>query len=427
MLPRFDDVIDTLNGSKFFSKLDLRSGYWQVEVKEEDKPKTAFSVGNLGFYECNRMGFGLTNAPATFQRLMEKCMGDLHLRECLVFIDDILIFSKTVQEHLNRLESVFSKLEQHGLKLKASKCEFFKTSVTYLGHVVSEDGISTDPDKTAAVTDWPEPRNIKELRQFLGFAGYYRRFMKNYSKIVEPLNSLLKGHGTKKSSKTHDSTTKTVPAKWTWGELQQKAFDEVKIMLVNTPILGYADYSLPFEVHTDSSGSGLGAVLYQKQEGKLQVIAYASRGLRPSEKNYPAHKLEFLALKWAVTDKFHDYLYGMEFEVVTDNNPLTYVLAKAKLDATSHRWVAALASYDFTITYRAGKLNADADGLSRKPQLFSEEVKAICQAALVSVPLAECLTQDAVLPSAGGVMVSGEELGKVDWAAAQRGDVTIHQ
>ena len=145
-LPRIDDTIDSLVGAKFFSKLDLRSGYWQVEIKEEDKHKTAFSVGNLGFYECNRMAFGLTNAPATFQRLMERTMGELNLRECLIFLDDILIFSENYEDHLDRLEAVFSRLKQHGLKLKPSKCEFFKTSVKYLGHVVSHSGVQTDPD-----------------------------------------------------------------------------------------------------------------------------------------------------------------------------------------------------------------------------------------------------------------------------------------
>ena len=163
-LPPIDDTIDTLIGSKYFLKLDLRSGYWQVEVKEEDKYKTAFTVGNIGFFECNRMAFGLTNAPATFQRLMERCMGELNLKECLIFLDDILIFSETFEEHLERINAVFTRLQQSGLKLKPSKCEFFKTNVKYLGHVVSQTGIETDPDKLAALTTWPVPTTIKALR-----------------------------------------------------------------------------------------------------------------------------------------------------------------------------------------------------------------------------------------------------------------------
>lgn len=328
MLPRFDDVIDTLYGAKFFSKLDLRSGYWQVEIEEKDRHKTAFSVGNLGFYECNRMSFGLTNAPATFQRLMEKCMGDMHLKECLIFLDDLLIFSNSFQEHCTRLENVFRKLAEHDLKLKPSKCELFKTSVIYLGHIISEKGIQTDPEKLSAVRDWPTPTNIKELRQFLGFVGYYRRFIQNFANIVAPLNALLQGHGTVKKHRRKKKGN--LPVKWQWMERQEEAFQAVKSKLLEPPVLGFANYKLPFILHTDASSVGLGAVLYQVQDGKNRVIAYASRGLRASERNYPAHKLEFLALKWAVSDKFHDYLYGTSFQVITDNNPLTYVLHKAK-------------------------------------------------------------------------------------------------
>ena len=421
MLPRFDDVVDNLSGAQYFSKLDLRSGYWQVPLAEKDKAKTAFSVGNLGFYECNRMGFGLTNAPATFQRLMEKCMGDMHLRECLIFLDDILIFSNTFDEHITRLESVFKRLQDHKLKLKPSKCELFKSSVTYLGHVVSKEGIHTDPEKLSAVRDWPNPNNVKELRQFLGFAGYYRRFVRNYSQIMKPLNALLEGHGTAKGSKRSRSKQ---AATWHWGKEQEIAFYTFKQKLQEPPVLTYADYSLPFIVHTDASSAGLGAVLYQKQDGVERVIAYASRGLRPSEKNYPAHRLEFLALKWAITDKFHDYLYGNTFEVVIDNNPLTYILSKAKLDATSHRWVNELANYTFTISYRSGKLNSDADGLSRRPQLFSEMVKAISLSAVTCVPLVDSLSDNPCSSFTDSDFPS-ENMSGVDWVTEQRQDSTL--
>ena len=195
-LPRVNDTIDTFIGSKYFSKSDLRSGYWQVEIVEADKYKTAFIVGNMGFYECNGMAFGLTNAQATFQRLMEHCMGEMNLKECLIFLDDILIFSETFEDHISRLEAVFSRLKQHGLKLKPSKCEFFKSSVGYLGHAVSQNGVEIDPDKIEALSSWPEPNNVKELRSFLGFTCYYRRFIKDYARIVKPLNDLLVGHST---------------------------------------------------------------------------------------------------------------------------------------------------------------------------------------------------------------------------------------
>ncbi len=345
MLPRIDDTLDTLVGSKYFSKLDLRSGYWQVEMSEEDKAKTAFSVGGLGFYECNRMAFGLTNAPATFQRLMETCMGELNLRECLVFIDDILIFSKTFEEHLSRLDAVLQRLHKHGLKLKASKCEFFRTEVKYLGHVVSEEGVHTDPEKTSSLTTWPVPTSVKLLRSFLGFTGYYRRFVKGYAKLVKPLNDLLVGHPTNKTAAK--SKKKRTP--WVWGDAERGCVRGHHQTSDQPPALGTADFSKPFIVTTDGVREGLGAVLYQEQDGLERVIAYASRGLRPSERNYPAHKLEFLCLKWALADKLKDYLYGNTFEVRTDNNPLTYVTHTAKLDATSHRWLAALSTFNFEV------------------------------------------------------------------------------
>jgi hypothetical protein len=360
-IPRIEDTLHLLAGSKYFSKLDLRSGYWQIEINEPDKQKTAFQAGNLGFYEFNRMPFGLCNAPATFQRVMERCMGDLNLRDCLIYLDDVIIFSTSFSEHLKRLDAVFTHLEEHNLKLKASKCEFFKSKVTYLGHVVSEKGIETDPDKIEAVKTWPVPSTVKEVRAFLGFVGYYRRFVKGFASIARPLNDLLVENEAQNPNKV-----KSRKAPFVWGETQQHAFEQLKDAITNPPVLAYADYSKPFVVHTDASGTGLGAILYQEQDGLQRVVAYASRSLKPAEKNYPAHKLEFLALKWALCDKFHDYLYGTSFDVVTDNNPLLYVFTTAKLDATGHRWIAELANYNCRIHYRSGKLNTDADGLSRR-------------------------------------------------------------
>ena len=362
-IPRIEDSLHLLAGAKYFSKLDLRSGYWQVEVAEKDKCKTAFQAGTLSFFEFNQMPFGLCNVPATFQRLMERCMGDMNLRDCLIYLDDIVVFSSTFEEHIERLESVFRRLQTNNLKLKASKCEFFRREVTYLGHVVSEAGIRTDPSKIEAVLNWPEPKTVKEVRKFLGFTGYYQRFVKGYVSIVRPLNDLLIGHPTNKKAKK-GKKPKSKPTVFQWGVEQQEAFRTIIERLTQPPVLAYADYRLPFTLHTDASSSGLGAVLYQKQNGEDKVVAYASGSLKPAEKNYPAHKLEFLALKWAVTDKYHDYLYGSKFEAVTDNNPLTYVLTSAKLDATGQRWVAALSAYNFDLTYRSGINNADADGLS---------------------------------------------------------------
>ena len=269
-IPRIEESLHLLAGAKYFSKLDLRSGYWQVEIEEEDKEKTAFQMGGLGFYEFNRMPFGLCNAPATFQRLMEWCMGDLNLRDCLIYLDDIVIFSSTFQEHLAHLEAVFSRLAEHNLKLKASKCEFLKSEVTYLGHVVSEEGIQTEPEKLEAITTWPVPQNVKEVRSFLGFTGYYRRFIKNYASIARPLNDLLVVHCTNKTEKNKPNKVKKAP--FDWNDDQQMSFETLKEKLMSPPILAYADYNVPFKLHTDASGTDLGAVLYQEQDGKERLF-----------------------------------------------------------------------------------------------------------------------------------------------------------
>ena len=356
-------------GAKIFSTLDLKAGYWQVEMAEECKAYAAFTCGPLGFYEFDTMPFGATNAPATFQRLMHDCLGDLNMRWCIVYLDDIIIFSDTKEEHLKRLEAVFQKLAAAGLKLKPSKCFLFREEIEYLGHVVSGKGISTNPKKVEAVTKWPTPKTVYDVRSFLGFVGYYKRFIKDFSKISKPIREVITG--LENQSKR---TAKKTLIEWT--EAANSAFETLKELCTSTPILAYPDYQLPFILHTDSSSEGLGAVLYQKQEGKLRVIAYASRSVSKTESNYPAHKLEFLALKWAVCEKFHEYLYGTKtFDIYTDNNPLTCVLTSAKLDACGQRWVAKLANYNFTIRYKCGQSNVEADALSRIswPEVLSDE------------------------------------------------------
>lgn len=375
-LPNIEEAFSALTGSKWFSVMDLKSGYYQVEVEEEDKPKTAF-VTPMGFWEFNRMPQGVTNAPSTFQRVMEKCVGSLNLKEVLVFLDDLIVFSSTLEEHEERLMHVLGRLREFGLKLSTDKCHFFRTSVKYLGHVVSEKGVETDPTKIAALTTWPKPQNVKELKSFLGFSGYYRRFIRDYAKIARPLNDLTVGYyPPRKSNKSYVKHSPGIdpkkPFAEKWTTTCDESFHTLIHKLTTAPVLGFADAKKPYIVHTDASIHGLGAALYQEQDNQLRVIAFASRGLSNCEKRYPTHKLEFLALKWAVTDKFFDYLYGAKFTVVTDNNPLTYVLTSAKLDAAGHRWLAALSTFDFHIQYRAGKKNQDADGLSRRPHVPNE-------------------------------------------------------
>ena len=239
-----------------------------MELEEEAKPLTAFTMGPLGFWEFEHIPFGLTNAQATFQRLMESCLGELHLNWCIIFLDDIIVFSQTPEEHLHRLKAVFNNLRAAGLKLKPSKCDLFKQQINYLGHVVSKEGVSTDPQKIKSVTEWPQPTTLTEVRSFLDFVSYYRRFIPNFSKVAKLLNKLLQNlEGTpsqKKKFRVH------------WGPEQQEAFETLQRLCTESPILAYADFKAPFILHTDASGDGLGAVLYQVQEGHKRVIAYDS-------------------------------------------------------------------------------------------------------------------------------------------------------
>ena len=316
-LPRIDATLDSLTGSAYFTTLDLASGYWQVELDNEAKEKSAFSTPS-GHFEFNVMPFGLTNAPATFQRLMECVLAGLTPSECLVYLDDIIVFSTSFAEHLSRLQAVFRRLQHAGLKLKPNKCYFATKEVRYLGHIVTAEGVKPNPAKTKAVSTYPVPQDVHELRQFLGLANYYRRFVKDYSQIAEPLHQL-----TRKTSKGFQ-----------WTPSCQEAFEELKDRLTTPPILGYPDFSQEFILHTDASATALGAVLCQAQNGQERVISYWSRQLSKPERNYSTIEREALAAVAAIKE-FYPNLYGFSFTLVTDHNP--------------------------------GKDHSDADALSRRP------------------------------------------------------------
>ena len=317
------------------------------------------------------------------------------------------------------MKAVFQRLRDHGLKLKPSKCQFLQDKINYLGHVVSPEGVAVDPGKVEAVQRMVPPTDIKELQSFLGFVGVMRRFIKDYSRLAKPLTDLLRGQDRRKKSR---KPTNSVP--YVWGEDQQRSFERLKEAVTTTPVLGFADFTKPFILQTDASLRGLGAVLYQNDnDGKKRVIAYASRSLSRSEARYPVHKLEFLALKWAVTEKYHDYLYGATFSVWTDNNPLTYVLTTAKLDATGHRWLSSLSAYNFSISYLPGKNNIHADVLSRLPrkEQDAESVKAVLQSPDEDGFVHSlCFSHDTI-----DVLGDTPTLDKVDVAGAQREDPTI--
>jgi transposase InsO family protein/dUTPase len=374
-IPTIEELIDTLGGAKWFATLDLSSGYHQVMIEDADKEKTAFTAGPLGFWQYRRMPFGLCNAPALFQRMMERVLSGIHLKTALVYLDDIIVFGESVSELQERLGVVFAKVNQAGLKLKAQKCSLFRQELKYLGHIVSHEGVRCDPDLLAPVREWKPPQDVKELQRFLGFANFFRRFIKGFASIAQPLTELM---GSPKTKGKHSRTTKTESKPWIWKSTEQASFDNLKEALLSPPLLAYPDFTKPFIVRTDASTHGLGAVLCQDQGAKAgpQVIAYASRSLKPSEKHYSPYKLEFLGLFWAVTVKFQDYLKGASFTVLTDHNPLTYILTSAKLDSTGHRWLAQLSNFQFDIKYKPGRLNGDADALSR---MSEESVKAACR------------------------------------------------
>ena len=353
-LPRIQDTLDALAGAQYFSSFDLAAGYHQIKVRAEDRFKTAF-VTPFGHYQYIRCPMGLTNSPATFQRFMEYVFSDYIFITLLIYLDDILVFSRTLGEHLERLETVFQRLQKYGLKLKPSKCHLLKPEVRYLGFIVSQEGIKSDPEKIKAVQEWPRPKTVRELRGFVAFCGFYRRFIENFAKTAAPLHALMGGKSTADITKY-------------WGAEEERAFAELKNKFSQPPVLKSADYSKPFVVETDASMEGLGAVLSQDYEGRLHPVAYASRGLRKTERNmnnYSSRKLELLALKWAVTEQFKHYLIGSKFIVYTDNNPLAHLEA-SKLGAVESRWLGDLSHFDFVIKYRPGKENANADGLSRK-------------------------------------------------------------
>ena len=386
-IPRIEESLDALRGSCLFSTLDLASAYHQIKVAPEDRHKTAFCTP-MGLYEYIRMPFGLTNAPSTFSRLVSQVFRDEVFQILLVYLDDIIVYGVNMDEQIERLDTVFTRLREHNLKIKASKCVFFKDQVKYLGHIVSSKGVETDPTKVIAVAQWQPPKTLKELRSFLGMASYYRRFVHNLASIASPLHKLVGEAGGGKNK------NKNAPIETSWTAEHQKAFEMLKEKLVQSPTLAYPDFSKPFLLEIDASNLGLGAVLYQDQNGTRRVIAFASRGLRKAERNmtnYSSKKLELLALKWSVTDKFRDYLSFAPCKVLTDNNPLTYLLSKSKLSATEQRWASELANFDITLEYKSGKQNKGADGLSRQVErpwdVSNTEVLELCHSVLDGTPL----------------------------------------
>src|SRR5512139_3644781 len=353
-LPRIDDLFDQLKGATVFSKIDLRSGYHQLRIKEEDIPKTAFTT-RYGLFECTVMSFGLTNAPAFFMNLMNKVFMEYLDKFVVVFIDDILIYSQSEEDHQHHLRLVLGKLREHQLYAKLSKCEFWLSEVKFLGHVISAKGVAVDPETMTAVTDWKQPKTVTQIRSFLGLAGYYRRFIENFSKIARPMTQLLKKE-----------------EKFVWSPQCEKAFQTLKEKLVSAPILILPDTRKDFMVYCDASRQGLGCVLMQDGH----VVAYASRQLRPHEGNYPTHDLELAVVVHALKIWRH-YLIGNRCEIYTDHKSLKYIFTQSDLNLRQRRWLELIKDYDVGIHYHPGKANVVADALSRKSHCNTLNVRGI--------------------------------------------------
>lgn len=357
-IPNITDVLDKLGRCQYFTTLDLASGFYQVEMDPADVHKTAFNVEN-GHYEFLRMPMGLKNSPSTFQRVMDNVLRGLQNEVCLVYLDDIIIFSTSLQEHVINLEKVFKRLRESNFKIQMDKSEFLKLETEFLGHVICKDGVKPNPNKIIAIQGYPVPKTPTEIKRFLGLLGYYRKFIPDFARLTKPLTQCLK-----KGSKINPTDQKYVDC-----------FEHCKTLLTNDPILQYPDFSKEFLLTTDASNVAIGAVLSQGNIGSDKPIAYASRTLNSSELNYSTIEKELLAIVWA-TKYFRPYLFGRKFRILTDHKPLQWIMNLKEPNSRLTRWRLKLSEFDFTVTYKQGKCNTNADALSRI-EINNEELSSI--------------------------------------------------
>lgn len=346
-LPRVDEMLDRTAGSKYYSKIDLWWAYWQVRIHEPDIPKTAMSTP-LGHYEWLVLPFGLTNAPATFQTLVTNILAP-YREFSEAYLDDILIFSRTKEDHMIHLKLILTKLREHMLVAKLKKCEFFKNEVHYLGHILCEGKLKPDPEKISAMKDWPTPKCRRDIQVFIGLLNYYRRFIKGFAQIALPLTKLMGSE-----------------IEFIWEAEQEKAFEDLKECMLKAPILHLPDSESPFRIECDASGFAIGAVLLQKKDRYWLPVAYVSRSLLDREKKYPPQEIEMLALVYALK-KWRYYLFGFEIEAYTDHESLTLWQKYKDLAGRKARWAEILAEYPVKVIYKRGQANIVADALSRRP------------------------------------------------------------
>lgn len=346
-LPRIDDLLHEAKPSPYMTSLDLKAGYWQIQVRPEDQRKTAF-VTPFGLYEFKRMPFGLRNAPATFQRFIDRLRIQIDA-QLLAYLDDLILMSPTFDRHLQDLEELFKLLRNNNVVVNKKKCRFCQEQVPYLGHIITRSGLQTDPAKVLAITEMPIPQNVKQVQSFLQTCSWYRRFVPNFAKCAQPLTQLTKKN-----------------AVWDWGTKQQSAYDELKRCLTSAPILRQADISKPYTIKTDASDYALGAVLVQGEGLDEHPVEYASRLLTKAERNYSTTEREALAVIWAVS-KFRGYIEGSTVIIATDHQALKWLMSLKSPTGRLARWALQLQPYNLKIEYIPGKTNTVADGLSRPP------------------------------------------------------------
>ena len=348
-LPLIADTIDRLGNARYFSTLDLNSGFFQLKLAEEHADRTAFATP-YGLYQFNRLPMGICNAPANFQRVLSAVLAGLQHSICLIYLDDVICYSETFGDHIHRLREIFFRLHLHNLKLKPRKCQFAKHEVKYLGHIVSADGLHPDPENVAKVRDCPVPRTTKDIKSVIGLASYYRKFIQGFAKIAAPLHALMKKN-----------------ARFRWTEEHQTAFETLKQALTQPPLLAYPDFKKTFILATDASEEAIGAVLSQSHEGHEKPIAYASRALNKAERNYSTTEKELLAIVYALRF-FRSYIYGRKFVIITDHKPLQHLMSHKDASSRMMRWATAIQEYDMEVKYKPGSQHRNADALSRLPQ-----------------------------------------------------------
>jgi len=345
-LPSITEILDRLGSCTLFSVIDLTQGFYQIPLSKESREYTAFSTLE-GHWEFKRLTMGMKQSPSLFAKLMSTVLSGLIGLKCLVYLDDIIVFGKNLEDHNNKLIDVFERLKINNLKIEPNKCNLLRRECLYLGHIITEHGIKPDQSKIKSILEYPIPKNIKHIKSFLGLSGYYRKFIQSYSLIAKPLTTLLRKD-----------------VKFEWTDECQKSFDTLRNALCTEPILQYPDFDKTFILTTDASGKALGAILSQQHDDKDLPVAYASRTLSKSENNYSTTELECLAIVFGVK-QFRPYLYGRKFTIITDHRPLQWLFNLKDPLSKLARWRIFLEQYDYNISYKPGVLNGNVDALSR--------------------------------------------------------------